>query len=186
VGRDTIATWSRAVWLAEATDSGGYLYIHRHWNGPAKAYVYSTPGGTWAKCTMCSALLNVPVRRLGRRMSARVSARRQPLSPSAGRMQEDSHQPAAGSTIRPSRAAQADPQTTRAMARVTVGPKKGGGWHVSGGGETHDAPTQREGIKVGRQALDLLGGGELIVKGRNGQIRMQNIYGPPDQPRSRG
>ncbi len=102
-------------------------------------------------------------------------------------MQENSHQPpAALGTIRQGRAAQADLQTMRAMARVTVGPKKGGGWHVSGGGETHDAPTQREGIKMGRQALDLLGGGELTVKGRNGQIRMQNIYGRPDLPRSRG
>ena len=183
MGRDTIATWSRAVWLAEATDSGGYVYIHRHWNGRAKAYVYSTPSGTWAKCTMCSALLSVPVRRLGRRMSARVSGRRQPSSPWAGRMQETSHQPAAaGGTIRQGQAA----QTRWVMARVTVGPKKGGGWQVSRGNETHDTPTQREGIKMGRQALDLLGGGELIVKGRNGQIRMQNIYVRPDPRRSRG
>jgi hypothetical protein len=77
VGRDTIATWSRAVWLAEATDTGGYLYTHHHWNGRAKAYVYSTPEGTWAKCTMCGALLDVPVRRLGKRMNAKLRGRRQ-------------------------------------------------------------------------------------------------------------
>ena len=136
---------------------------------------------------MCNALLNVPVRRLGRRMRARVSDRRQPPSQWAGRMQETSNQPAAaGGTIRQGRAAQADLQTTRVMARVTVGPKKGGGWHVSGGGETRDAPTQREGIKMGRQALELVGGGELIVKGRKGQIRMQSTYGRPDLRRSRG
>ena len=71
------------------------------------------------------------------------------------------------------------------MARVTVGPKQGGGWQVSGEGESYDAPTQQHGIKMGRQALDKLGGGELIVKGRNGRVRMQNTYGRPD-PRGRG
>jgi Uncharacterized protein conserved in bacteria (DUF2188) len=54
-----------------------------------------------------------------------------------------------------------------------------------GWGESHDAPTQQQGIKLGRQALDKLGGGELIFKGRNGRIRMQNTYGRPD-PRGRG
>jgi Uncharacterized protein conserved in bacteria (DUF2188) len=72
------------------------------------------------------------------------------------------------------------------MARVTVGPKKGGGWQVSGGGESYDFKTQREDITAGRQALDKLGGGELIVKGRNGRIRMQNTYGRPDPRGSRG
>jgi hypothetical protein len=69
---DTIADWSSAVWLAEGTDSGGYVYTHRHWNGRATAYVYSTADGTWAKCTMCSAMLPVPTRRLGRRLKART------------------------------------------------------------------------------------------------------------------
>ena len=181
MGRDTIATWSSAVWLAEPTDSGGYIYIHRHWNGRAKAYVYSTPGGTWAKCTMCSALLNVPVRRLGRRMSARASLRRQPSSRKTQGMQENSHQPvAAAGTIRKDRAAQADQQTTRAMARVTVGPK-GGGWRVSGGG--------------GRMALDPAGRHQdgppgprpvrwrrLIVESQRPD-RMQNLR-PADRRRS--
>lgn len=71
---DTIADWASAVWLARKTGSGGYVYTHHHWNGPAKVYVYSTPEGTWAKCTMCSALLPVPKWRLGRRLSERVRA----------------------------------------------------------------------------------------------------------------
>jgi hypothetical protein len=72
------------------------------------------------------------------------------------------------------------------MARVTVGPKTGGGWQVSGAGESYDAPTQQQGITMGRRALDKLGGGEVIVKGRNGRIRMQNTYGRPDPRRSKG
>lgn len=72
------------------------------------------------------------------------------------------------------------------MARVTIGPKKGGGWTVSGGGESYDFKTQREGITAGRQALDKMGGGELVVKGRDGRIRMQNTYGGSDPRRSRG
>jgi len=71
---DTIADWASAVWLAHKTGSGGYVYTHHHWNGPAKVYVYSTPKGTWAKCTMCSALLPVPKWRLGRRVSEREKA----------------------------------------------------------------------------------------------------------------
>jgi hypothetical protein len=72
------------------------------------------------------------------------------------------------------------------MARVTVGPTRGGAWQVSGGGETHEAPTQKKGIKLGRQGLDYFGGRELIVKGRDGRVRMQNTYGRPDPRRSRG
>lgn len=72
------------------------------------------------------------------------------------------------------------------MARVTVGPKTGGGWQVSGEGESYDAPNQREGISMARQALDKLGGGELIVKGRDGRIRMQNTYGRQDPRGSKG
>jgi hypothetical protein len=63
---------------------------------------------------------------------------------------------------------------------------RGGGWQVSGGGETHGARTQQEGIPMGRQALDQLGGGELVVKGRNGQARMQNTYRRNDPRGSRG
>ena len=72
------------------------------------------------------------------------------------------------------------------MAKVTVGPKNGGGWQVSGGGESHDAATQREGITAGRQALEKLGGGDLVVKGRDGRVRIQNTYGRPDPRSSRG
>jgi hypothetical protein len=46
--------------------------------------------------------------------------------------------------------------------------------------------TQQQGIKLGRQVLDKLGGGELIVKGRKGRVRMQNTYGRPDPRNRRG
>jgi hypothetical protein len=72
------------------------------------------------------------------------------------------------------------------MARLTVGPKKGGGWQVTGGGESYDFKTQREGIAAGKEALDKLGGGKLVVKGRNGKVRMQTTYGRPDRRVSRG
>lgn len=72
------------------------------------------------------------------------------------------------------------------MARVTVGPKTGGGWQVSGGGESYEFRTQQEGIAAGRQALEKLGGGELVVKGRDGKVRSQNTYGRPDPRGSKG
>jgi Uncharacterized protein conserved in bacteria (DUF2188) len=72
------------------------------------------------------------------------------------------------------------------MTRVTVGPKRGGGWQVSGGGESHDVATQKQGIEAGKLAVTKMGGGELVVKGRNGRVRMQNTYGGPDPRGSKG
>lgn len=69
------------------------------------------------------------------------------------------------------------------MPRVTVGPKTGGGWQVSGDPQTYK--TQREGELAARKQL-ANGGGELVVKGRDGRIRMQNTIGRPDPRRSKG
>jgi uncharacterized protein DUF2188 len=64
--------------------------------------------------------------------------------------------------------------------RPTVGPKTGGGWQVSGDLQTNK--TQREGELAARKLAN--GGGELVVKGRGGRIRMQNTIGRPDPRRS--
>jgi hypothetical protein len=70
------------------------------------------------------------------------------------------------------------------MPRVTVGPKSGGGWEVSG--ERQTFRTQREGEQAARRRLATSGGGELVIKGRDGKIRMQNTIGRPDPRRTRG
>ena len=69
------------------------------------------------------------------------------------------------------------------MPRVTVGPKSGGEWQVSGDSQTYK--TQREAEQAARTQL-ANGGGELVVKGRDGRIRMQNTIGRPDPRRSKG
>jgi hypothetical protein len=70
------------------------------------------------------------------------------------------------------------------MPGVTVGPKAGGGWQVSGDPQTYR--TQREGEQAARGQLADTGGGELVVKGRDGRIRMQNTIGRPDPRQSKG
>ena len=70
------------------------------------------------------------------------------------------------------------------MPRVPVGPKSGGRWQVSGERQTYT--TQREGEQAARKQLANSGGGELVVEGRDGRIRMQNTIGPPDPRRSKG
>jgi hypothetical protein len=69
------------------------------------------------------------------------------------------------------------------MPRVTVGPKAGGGWQVTG--EQQTFKTQREAEQAARRHL-AKGGRELVVKGRDGRVRMQNTIGRPDPRRSRG
>jgi Uncharacterized protein conserved in bacteria (DUF2188) len=69
------------------------------------------------------------------------------------------------------------------MPRVTVGPKTGGGWQVTG--EQQVFKTQRAAEQAARRQL-ANGGGELVVKGRDGRIRLQNTIGRPDPRRSRG
>lgn len=70
------------------------------------------------------------------------------------------------------------------MANVTVGPKTGGGWQVTG--ESRDFKTQAEAVKAARRQLEGSGGGELVVKGRDGRIRMQNTIGRKDSRTSKG
>jgi hypothetical protein len=69
-------------------------------------------------------------------------------------------------------------------SKVTVGPKTGGGWQVSGEDKTYK--TQREGEQAARKRLTSSGGGELVVKGRDGRVRMHNTIGRPDPRRSKG
>ena len=70
------------------------------------------------------------------------------------------------------------------MPRVAVSPKSGGGWQVTGESQTYK--TQHDGEQAARRRLADTGGGELVVKGRDGRIRMQNTIGRPDPRRSRG
>jgi hypothetical protein len=68
----------------------------------------------------------------------------------------------------------------------TVGPKVGGNWQVSGGAKPHETKTQAAGIKVARSDLLASGGGELIIKGRDGKIRDTRTIGRKDPRKSRG
>jgi Uncharacterized protein conserved in bacteria (DUF2188) len=70
------------------------------------------------------------------------------------------------------------------MPRVTVGPKTGGGWQVTG--EQQQFRTQAEAEAAARRVLQQSGGGELVVKGRDGVVRLQNTIGRPDPRRSIG
>jgi hypothetical protein len=66
------------------------------------------------------------------------------------------------------------------MADVTVGPRSRGGWQVNGEGGNYK--TQAEAVAAARRRLLEPGGGELVVKGRNGRIRMQNTIGRAAAP----
>lgn len=68
----------------------------------------------------------------------------------------------------------------------TVGPKRGGGWQVTGGDHAVMVATQHEGIDEARRELLSSGGGELRIKGRNGRVREQDTVRRPDPRRSMG
>lgn len=70
------------------------------------------------------------------------------------------------------------------MTRVTVGPKSGGGWQVTGDDQQYR--THAEAEQAARRQLMSSGGGELVVKGGDGRVRTQNTIGRPDPRRSRG
>ena len=70
------------------------------------------------------------------------------------------------------------------MPRVTVGPKAGGGWRVTG--EAGAYRTQAEAVSAARRQLIGTGGGELTIKGRDGRVREQNTIGRPDPRRTKG
>jgi hypothetical protein len=70
------------------------------------------------------------------------------------------------------------------MARVTVGPKAGGGWQVTGGSD--DFKSQRDAMAAARRQLETSGGGELVVKNRDGKVRQQDTIGRADPRSSKG
>jgi hypothetical protein len=70
------------------------------------------------------------------------------------------------------------------MPRVTVGPKTAGGWQVTGDDQTFR--TQAEAEQAARRKLASTGGGELVVNGHAGWVRLQNTIRRPDPRRSRG
>ena len=73
-----------------------------------------------------------------------------------------------------------------AAKKRTVGPKTGGGWQVSGGGASSEFRTQGEAVMAARQDLLASGGGELVVKGRDGKVRAQDTIGRRDPRRTKG
>jgi hypothetical protein len=73
-----------------------------------------------------------------------------------------------------------------AANRRTVGPKKGGGWQVTGGGSAGDFRTQGEALMSARQDLLASGEGELVVKGRDGMVRAQDTIGRRDPRKTKG
>jgi uncharacterized protein DUF2188 len=68
----------------------------------------------------------------------------------------------------------------------TVGPEKGGGWKVTGGTKESHTPTQEAGVGRARRELNQTGGGELLIKGRDGKVRDQNTIGRRDPEKSKG
>jgi predicted RNase H-like HicB family nuclease len=78
----------------------------------------------------------------------------------------------------------ANSQEDKDVPRVTVGPRTGGGWEVTG--EDRMYPTQADAQQAARRHLKASGGGELVVKGRDGRVRMQNTIGRPDPRKSKG
>jgi hypothetical protein len=59
--------------------------------------------------------------------------------------------------------------------RITVAPRAGGGWEVSG--RTEHYRTQREATAAARALLSSSGGGELEIRGRDGRRRIQRTTG---------
>jgi hypothetical protein len=73
-----------------------------------------------------------------------------------------------------------------AQNKRTVGPAKGGGWQVTGGPKDSKTPTQEKGVDRARRELNQTGGGELLIKGRDGKVRDQNTIGRPDPEKTKG
>jgi len=73
-----------------------------------------------------------------------------------------------------------------AANRRTVGRKSGGGWQISGGTTAGQFRTQPEAESAARQELLSSGGGELVVKGRDGKVRSQNTIGRSDPRKTKG
>jgi hypothetical protein len=68
-------------------------------------------------------------------------------------------------------------------------PRAGGGWQITGGatgGAGGAFRTQAEAERAARQELLTSGGGELVVKGRDGKVRSQNTIGRSDPRGTKG
>ena len=70
--------------------------------------------------------------------------------------------------------------------RRIVTPRSGGGWSVGGGSRSKDYRTQAEAGEAARSELLATGGGELVVKGRDGKVREQSTIGKADPRDSTG
>jgi len=73
-----------------------------------------------------------------------------------------------------------------AANRRTIGPKSGGGWQISGGSAASPFRTQAEAERAARLELLSSGGGELVVKGRDGKVRSQSTISQRDPRRTKG
>ena len=65
-----------------------------------------------------------------------------------------------------------------------VTPHKNGGWQVKGAGNTRATArteTQAEAIRLARD-IAINKGSEVVIHGRNGQIREKNSYGNDPHP----
>ena len=70
--------------------------------------------------------------------------------------------------------------------RRTVTPKAGGGWTVGGGSRSKEYRTQAEAEHAARSELLAKGGGELVVKGKDGKVRDQTTVGKADAQKTAG
>jgi hypothetical protein len=70
------------------------------------------------------------------------------------------------------------------VPNVMVGPKSGGGWQVTGRSDTFK--TQTDAIRAARAELTRSGGGELVIKARDGKVREQSTIGRSDPRSSKG
>ena len=61
-----------------------------------------------------------------------------------------------------------------------------GGWQITGGVKPAEVKSQQARIDRARRELNQTGGGELLIKGRDGQVRDQNTIGKPDPRKSKG
>jgi hypothetical protein len=76
---------------------------------------------------------------------------------------------------------------TNQKLRITVGPKRGGGWELTGNGDPRPVKTQGAGIAEGTKVLNASsGGGELVIKGRDGKIRDTRTINRADPRKSKG
>ncbi len=73
-----------------------------------------------------------------------------------------------------------------AANRRAVTPKTAGGWTVDGGTDDRTHRTQATAEKAARADLLRSGGGELVIKGRDGKVRVQSTIARKDPGKSKG